>query len=512
MIDTQPRICFSYLRFSRTEQAKGNSTKRQTDLRENYCARRNLILDDSRQYEDRGVSGFHGKNLVEGHLSEFLDLVKRGQIPVGSVLLIESIDRFSRDQIIPARNALENLLRAGIEVHTLQPERIYNRESLKSPYELIGMILEFSRAHEYSQQLVNRLTAAWSGKREKARDYQTPLSKRPPSWLKVVSGKYEIIPERAEVVELIYRLSADGLGVNLITRELIRRKIPSFTSGPWGEAYVAKILLGEAPIGHHVPRRIDPATKQKLPTEKIENLFPAVISETLNAQAKVAMRQRKNKGGRVEYDGNKIHPFSGLLETHTGAPLHVKYRKHGRKSPRMVAYLVDQATHNSYPLDSFEFITLGWLVGYEPAPVRNPNGEITTLEEKITKLEYKIQTLKDKINAGEEFESFLELLANAEKERKSTSERLEQVRAIEPMERGFVIINSIFERLSPAPGQPYTPPDRELDLQLRAVLRRIISRIELTIGSEHRFWQNKSLLVTVTFRNGTRAEFAHQPC
>jgi hypothetical protein len=82
MNDTPPRLCFSYLRFSRAEQGKGSSTKRQTDLRESYCQRHNLILDDSRKYEDRGVSGYNGKNLIEGNLAEFLDLVETGKMVV----------------------------------------------------------------------------------------------------------------------------------------------------------------------------------------------------------------------------------------------------------------------------------------------------------------------------------------------------------------------------------------------------------------------------------------------
>ena len=106
--------------------------------------------------------------------------------------MIESIDRLSRDQIIPARNLLESILLAGIDVHTLQPERIYTSKSLEDVQSLILMILEFSRAHDYSQQLGNRISAAWSSKREKAKTNQTPLSKCPPAWLRVVDGKYEV--------------------------------------------------------------------------------------------------------------------------------------------------------------------------------------------------------------------------------------------------------------------------------------------------------------------------------
>jgi hypothetical protein len=132
------------------------------------------------------------------------------------------------------------------------------------------------------------------------------------------------------------------------------------------------------------------------------------------------------------------------------------------------------------------------------------------LKGKITQLDHRIMILKEKINSGEEFDSFLELLGNAERERKSSTEQLAQIRSIEPMERGFTIIHSIFERLDPGPGRKWTPPDRDTDRQLRAVLRRMIQKIELTIGQETR-WQKKTLRATVTFRNGATAEFEHRP-
>jgi DNA invertase Pin-like site-specific DNA recombinase len=527
MTNGKPRLAFSYLRFSCNEQGKGSSTKRQTDLRESYCQRHNLILDDSRRYEDRGVSGFHGKNAVAGHFAEFLDLVKTGQVPAGSVLLIESIDRFSRDQIRSARDRLEQILEAGIEIHTLQPERIYDTSSLTDPFALIGMILEFSRAHEYSQQLSNRCCAAWSHKREKAKAHQAPLSKRPWGWLRVVDGKYEVIPERAKTVELIYQLCADGMGINLITKELVKRKIPPLSGKKWGESYVTKLLLGEAPIGHHQPQRRDPATKKKIPSETIHNLFPPVISETLNAQAKIAMRQRKNRGGRVDFDNGPIHPFLGLVQSHSGTPLRIKYRQINRLSgdPGMATYLRDE-TGNTYPLEQFEQIMLEWLIKFEPAPVQKQSSEITTLEEKITKLDYKIQTLKDKINAGEEFESFLELLANAERERQATSEQLDQLRAVQPLEKGFTIFWAKLYSLWNIDGMVLGPEfgslplldiekakkeKRDALLEVRGTLRRMIRVIQVTIGRESWSCNKKSLRITVQFNDGTRGEFTHVP-
>jgi hypothetical protein len=377
----------------------------------------------------------------------------------------------------------------------------------------MGLIMEFSRSYEYSLQLGRRMAAAWSAKRDKAKTNQTPLSKNSPAWLQVVDDKYEVIEGRGQVVELIYRMCSDGMGVKLIARELMRQGISPFSGEKWTKSYVAKILISEAPIGHHAPSRIDPATREEIPMETIKHLYPPVVDEDLNAKAKVAMRQRKNKGGRVDVD--RVHPFSGLIRTHDGAALWVKYRKIGRKNPKLVPYLQDQSNGNNYPLSHFECYMLSWLVRFElPEPTgKQGESEITTLQEKIAKLDYKILTLKDKINSGEEYESFLELLAGAERERKDRIQKLEQLRAITPVDQGLVTIQGLFERLSnPEDSNPHIDrTNRETNLALRAALRRLIKEIQVTIGQEHRFWPKKSLKVSVEFRDGNRAEFTHKP-
>ena len=168
---------------------------------------------------------------------------------------------------------------------------------------------------------------------------------------------------------------------------------------------------------------------------------------------------------------------------------------------------------------------LGWLVRFEPEPTKKQsNSEITALEEKIAQLDYKIQTLKDKISSGEEYESFLELLAIAERERKGRIQKLEQLRAITPVDQGLVTIQGLFERLSRIDSNDHadhtkrkTPlalaeyTNRETNLELRAMLRRLIKQIEVTIGQEHRFWSKKSLRASITFRVGIRLEFKHKP-
>src|SRR4051812_100768 len=116
---------FSYLRFSEPRQQWGDSERRQVKLTEDYCRRKGLTLDESLRLTDRGVSAHHSANAETGRLGVFLDEVKAGRVPSGSTLIIENLDRLSRDQTLKALNLFTCILEAGLTIVTLSPEREY---------------------------------------------------------------------------------------------------------------------------------------------------------------------------------------------------------------------------------------------------------------------------------------------------------------------------------------------------------------------------------------------------
>src|SRR5215471_18471211 len=93
---------YSYIRFSSPEQAKGDSIRRQESLRDAWLAKTGAVLDTSLSLRDEGVSAFagaHRQNADRHALAAFLELVKQGRIPRGSYLIVESLDRLSREHI-----------------------------------------------------------------------------------------------------------------------------------------------------------------------------------------------------------------------------------------------------------------------------------------------------------------------------------------------------------------------------------------------------------------------------
>lgn len=127
---TEKPKAYSYLRFSTPEQQKGDSFRRQAQMAIDYAARKGLQLDDTLSFQDLGVSSFRGQNVATGKLGNFLEAVDSGEVPRGSYLLVESLDRISRQTTRRAQRVLEDIADRGITVVTLNDEREYSSESL----------------------------------------------------------------------------------------------------------------------------------------------------------------------------------------------------------------------------------------------------------------------------------------------------------------------------------------------------------------------------------------------
>jgi DNA invertase Pin-like site-specific DNA recombinase len=71
---------YSYVRFSSEKQSLGDSLRRQLELSENYAKEHNLILDDSLQLTDLGISAFKSDNATTGKLGQFIEAVELGRV------------------------------------------------------------------------------------------------------------------------------------------------------------------------------------------------------------------------------------------------------------------------------------------------------------------------------------------------------------------------------------------------------------------------------------------------
>src|SRR5262245_31031475 len=201
-------VAVSYLRFAHPEQARGDSLRRQTDLRDAWLERNRVKLDTSLTLQDKGVSGFtgeHRSNPDRHALAAFLKQVEAGRVPRGSYLIVENLDRLSREHILPALTLLLNLIQAGVCVVQLSPtELVYDDKA--DPVQLMMAIMELSRGHGESRMKSERVGAAWKEKKRRAAADLSPLTARAPAWLRLVDGEWEVDGRAAETIRRIYHM------------------------------------------------------------------------------------------------------------------------------------------------------------------------------------------------------------------------------------------------------------------------------------------------------------------
>lgn len=274
-------LVYSYIRFSTPQQALGDSKRRQTAMAEEWAAAHSMALDSSLSLTDLGVSAFRGSNVTEGALAGFLALVKGGKVPSGSVLVVESLDRISRDEITEAFPIFMSIIKAGITVVTLGDKREYTKESVnKNPMELMMSIMVMSRAHEESLTKSKRLSAAWEHKRKNA-DAEK-LSRIAPTWLNLNNERtgFDLIPERVAVVRRIYKMCIDGYGAHTITKTLNQEKVPTFNKGQgWHLSTVKKILNNRSVMGEFQPHKMVNGKREPI-GDVHPDYFPEIIKES----------------------------------------------------------------------------------------------------------------------------------------------------------------------------------------------------------------------------------------
>ena len=135
-------------------QRKGDSLRRQTKKTEDYCAKRGWTLDTTLQPADLGMGAYHGRNRTHGALAGFLALCGTPRVPKGSVLIVESLDRLSRQDIDDADQLICGILRKGISIVTLTPERELTPKSVNDLLARIELLVLASRANEEERDQV----------------------------------------------------------------------------------------------------------------------------------------------------------------------------------------------------------------------------------------------------------------------------------------------------------------------------------------------------------------------
>ncbi|MGO8150463.1 recombinase family protein [Rhizobium leguminosarum] len=301
---------YSYVRMSTDLQLKGDSLRRQTEESKRYCEENGLELVEDFTLQDIGVSAYHGKNVAQGALGRFLAHAQKGSIPEGSFLIVESLDRISREKAEAAIALFLQILQSGINLVTLSDGRIYKSGSTNF-IDIVYSVFIMARAHEESQTKSLRVGAAWENKRRNI--HEKKLTQVAPAWLRLSEDRktYDVIPERIAVLRTIFNDADNGKGSFQIARKLNLDGVPTFApSKGWHESYVTKILTSRAVLGEYQPHRyID--GKRTPAGDPVKDYFPAVISREQFYRILAGRVSRKNRGSGRK-GRNNINLFSSI--------------------------------------------------------------------------------------------------------------------------------------------------------------------------------------------------------
>jgi DNA invertase Pin-like site-specific DNA recombinase len=490
--DNKP-LAYSYVRFSTPEQANGDSLRRQTEAARKWCERNGARLDTSTTLHDLGKSAFRGAHHKDDRhaLGTFIKLAESGRVPEGSFLIIERLDRLTREDV---NDALELFLRLKklVRIVQLYPvEVIHDRQS--GPMQLMMALVELMRGRDESEAKSERGGAVWSRKREEARAAGKVMSRRLPAWIREESGVLRLIPQRAAAVRRIFELAAAGYGQGLIVKKLNEEQVPPFGeyvvkegkkrsayAGKWLRSYVAKLLRDRRAVGDLVP-----CSRGRTAEEPIANYYPAAISEDLWRAARAASTSRDRLPGRKRAGGGAfVHVFEGLLrDARDDGSFYLFYRGPKGAPARFVINAAGFERHKpivTFPLNTLERAILSCLREIDPHEILNGDSgpdETVELGKQFAAVEVELAEAAAFMEAHGFSATIGKRITGLEVKKRDLAEQLATARqkAAHPLSEIWGEAQTLIAALDAAPD----PKDARL--RLRAALRRMVESIYLLI-------------------------------
>ena len=452
---------------------------------------------------DEGISAFRGKhrdNPDTAALAGFLHAVKSGRVPAGSYLIVESLDRLSREKIRPALTLLLNLIESGIKVVQLIPvEAVYDEDV--DAMVLMQAIMELNRGHSESKVKSERVGAAWAKKRKDAAS--KVVTRRLPGWIRFTDGKLSLIHDRAAVVLRVFGMARDGAGVHAIATTLNTERIPvmgrkEFRGRPvrWNETVVYHLLTSRATFGEFQPH-IGRGSDRTPIGEPVPNYFPPAIDRDMFYAAQAALKSRSRHGSGRR--GAHVKLFAGLIrDWRDGGSMTYKHLK--SRSSAIIPVGAKQGTRaawSSFPAVAFERTVLSQLIEVRAADVHGgAAGErVAVLSGRKAELDALVKLWTAKMDDPNIIDTVAAKLSSLNAELKTVTDNLADAQR----EASSSVAEAHGEFLTVARLLANDPSD-ELRVKVRGAVRRTVDRMDclfLPSVSRERF-----AIVKVLFRDG----------
>ena len=296
---------YAYIRYSRALQATGDSENRQLTALELFETSTGTKIVEV--VYDKGKSAFRGDNARSGNFKEMLDRMQSGAIRPGDYLVVESIDRITRQRVLDGVELLQGILKKGINIYTTVDKKTYSYNDPSRDFENLLMIsLIAKRANEESETKSGRLLSAWKARKAKAENGEVIIKKGKsiPYGLRVEEGKFVIHKEEQEEIKQLFELLLQ-FGINTAITKVNETSLKKWNNGTLNKIIKHKTVIG-CMATHRIEYTADGKAK-KILTGFIENYYPNLIEPGLFYKAVDVMANRKQKnwtGRRTEQDFN----------------------------------------------------------------------------------------------------------------------------------------------------------------------------------------------------------------
>lgn len=333
-----------YARFSSDAQATGDSIPRQLRTCTPYIESKGWTLETI--LKDEGRSGFKGHHRLANAALGTLEREARDGLHVGKVLVIERLDRLSREDHNETYDLIRALTKSGLSIATVEGDRLYEAYQPIEFAAMIELIVRLRMNHEESAKKSSHGRAKWDARRTAMTEAKKPVSALCPAWLRISEdrSRYEVFENRDDTVRLIYELADNGMGSQRIARSLNERGIKPWarfanrTPRAWSRGTLVRMLTDPAVTGDHQPMRM--VGDKRVPVgDPIRDYYPRIIDPDLFARVSTAAADRKAVAGNKADIPNL---FAGLAHCATcGAKMN--YRNGRRAGYVRVRNGVEQA-------------------------------------------------------------------------------------------------------------------------------------------------------------------------
>ena len=390
-------------------QEQGTSVKRQNDQSAAWSARSGVPLD-SRSYHAYGKSAYTGAHLDNADLdglSAFLAEATRtdglGRVRRDDYLVIENLDRLSREHVRKAHTLFNSILDAGVNIVTTSPEYVYRHDSDQIVDTMLA-VMEFVRSNRESEQKSVRLKASWADRREKRLVSGRTLTGRVPAWVTVtVEGERKLNDDVATTIRRLFDLALDGHGVYSIAGKMNAEGVVSPTGKPWSESTVYHYLTARTAVGELAPklgRKKKGVTHRPAAAPPVPDYYPQLVTPEVFARVQrlIAGRAKVDKDGRKRPSGGHrgraaaTNLFAGRVFVFGGDHTYV-VRPGGKGRKRLDPLGLKTAVSISY--HHFEAVVLRHLRELTRADVLPADGSRAVAE--VDKVRDKLDEVKAKI-------------------------------------------------------------------------------------------------------------------